>query len=56
MQVLDSKMAVRLSTEEVATLVEKYTDPAYGDLVNFVAFAAAVDPREAPYDPYTLGL
>ena len=55
-QVINSKLALKVAAEDLDLIIEKYTDPAYGDLVNYVAFACAVDPREVPYDPYTLGM
>lgn len=56
LQVLNVKLALKVSAEDLDLVIDKYTDPNYGDLVNYVAFAHAVDPREQPYDPYTLGL
>jgi hypothetical protein len=55
-QVLNVKLALHLSDEDLELLIDKYIGADYGDLVNYVAFAARISPAEAPYDPYTLGL
>jgi hypothetical protein len=56
LQVLKNHLALALAPADAELLVEKFVSPDYGDLVNYVAFAAAVDPPAPAYDPYTLGL
>jgi hypothetical protein len=56
MQAINVKLALEVDAADLDLIVLKYLDPAYGDLVNYVAFAARVDPSEAAYHPYTLGL
>lgn len=55
-QVLNVKLDFKVSADDCDLLIEKYINPDYGDLVNYVAFASSVDPAEPAYDPYTLGL
>lgn len=45
-QALNSKIALRLREDEIDLLLEKYDDNMDG-MVNYVAFAAEVDPPAA---------
>ncbi len=42
--VLNVKLGLDIPEADVQLLIEKYVDDAYGDLVNYVVFANAVDP------------
>jgi hypothetical protein len=55
LQAINVKLALEVHPEDLDLIVQKYVDPSYGDLINYVAFAACVDPPEAAYHPYTLG-
>ena len=50
-QVLKNHVARNLSEADVNLLIEKFTD---NGMVNYVAFAAVVDPKEEVYHPYLL--
>lgn len=54
MQTLNVRLGFAVSADELELLLEKYVDINYGDMINYVAFAAAVDPPEAKFDPYSL--
>ena len=50
-QVLKNHVARHLSDADVKLLIDKFTD---NGMVNYVSFAAVVDPKEEVYDPYRL--
>ncbi|CAD7698240.1 unnamed protein product [Ostreobium quekettii] len=53
-QCLNVKLNLELEPEEVDLLAEKFGQSDYPEMVNYVAFANTVDPREEPFDPYKL--
>jgi hypothetical protein len=55
-QVLNVKLGMNIESRDLELLVDKYINDDYGDMVNYVAFASRVDPSEAKFDPYTLGV
>ena len=52
-RVLDAKLGIRLSEEDVQLLCEKYSNSEYEEMVNYIAFSNDVIPEERPYNPYT---
>lgn len=50
-QVLKNHVARNLSEADVKLLIEKFSDKG---MVNYVAFASVVDPKEEVYHPYLL--